>query len=540
MSRLPFLFLSSWTRAPHPAGGTQRDARSLRSFTFMNMKIHFSAILLAAFVAPQAKAALPQPMEVERGPHHRTWATVSEIQSPRGVIKRTNSYVELQTGLHRWTDQGWVETDPRIEIFEDGAIVRNLQYQVIFSPNLADGGSLDILLPNVGGQQRLRGHLLGLAYREGDQFVFVSEVKDCAGQLGGAEQNELIFFDAFTDFHIDVKYVAQRGKFSQSIIIHDRLPHPHEVGLTEAAHVELMTEWVNFPPVQKEQRILEAAKDGQRALTDERIDFGAMRFTAGKAFTIGEEAQTSTRMAKSWEEVTDETGHRRTFLLEKIPWRKMEPEMQKLPPLQAAALNNWQKKKKTTLIANKPLPLPARNLAKSKTARAIQVMAKATTEKGYLVDFELITTTNLLRFRSDVTWYLSGPVWVTTNIFEGGCVIKLAPTNSATLGIDGPATFETDPYRPVVFTAKDDDTCGETITGSTGAPSGYYGGAGLYFLTTPTGIPQHLRFSYLRQGISYAEWDHTVRHCQFVSCSNAVANDFGSMTLENVLLYSRL
>ena len=36
------------------------------------------------------------------------------------------------------------------------------------------------------------------------------------------------------------------------------------------------------------------------------------------------------------------------------------------------------------------------------------------------------------------------------------------------------------PYHPVVFTAKDDNTVGETISGSTGNPSGYYADPVLY------------------------------------------------------------
>lgn len=253
---------------------------------FMNMKIHFSAILLAAFVAPQAKAALPEATEVERGPHHRLWQRSIDIAGPSGKTrKQYSSFVELQTGLHRWTDQGWAVTDPRIEIFPDGAIVRNLQYSVIFSPSLADGGSLDILLPNGrDGQpgQRLRGHLLGLAYREGNRFVFISEVKECAGVIGGAEQNELTFADAFSDFPINVKYVVQRGKLSQSIILQNRLPHPREVGLSDAAEILLMTEWINFAAPQRQQRALQEAKGGQHALMDEQIEFGPMEFIAGK------------------------------------------------------------------------------------------------------------------------------------------------------------------------------------------------------------------------------------------------------------------
>src|SRR5437879_4893563 len=104
------------------------------------------AILLALAVlqtplAPGADVPLPpQQSVVDRGPHHCTWQTVRQVQRGDSTFLRTNSYTELQNGLHRWTEQGWVETDPAIELFQDGAVVRNLQFGVIFAPNLSSPG----------------------------------------------------------------------------------------------------------------------------------------------------------------------------------------------------------------------------------------------------------------------------------------------------------------------------------------------------------------------------------------------------------------
>jgi hypothetical protein len=121
-----------------------------------------------------------------------------------------------------------------------GAIARNLAYQAIFAPNLATPGAIDLLLPD---GQRLQGHLLGLAYTEGNQSVLVAEVKDCAAQIGGPEQNEITFADAFTDFDISVKFILARDRVSQNVIVHQQLPHPREWNLTEDAVVEVLTEF---------------------------------------------------------------------------------------------------------------------------------------------------------------------------------------------------------------------------------------------------------------------------------------------------------
>jgi hypothetical protein len=51
------------------------------------------------------------------------------VHTPRGLRYRTNNvFVELQTGLHRWDAgrQAWIETTPRLEPFQDGAVVRGL------------------------------------------------------------------------------------------------------------------------------------------------------------------------------------------------------------------------------------------------------------------------------------------------------------------------------------------------------------------------------------------------------------------------------
>ncbi|MGH7976039.1 MAG: hypothetical protein ACREC8_05210 [Limisphaerales bacterium] len=97
--------------------------------------------------------------------------------------------------------------------------------------------------------------------------------------------------------------------------------------------------------------------------------------------------------------------------------------------------------------------------------------------RGLVLDYNTINTsqTNYV-FQTNTTYYISGAVdLVGPTIFEDGAVIKYAVNASITLGAPyaGPVIFWSDPYHPVIFTAKDDDSVGETISGSTGNPSGY-------------------------------------------------------------------
>ncbi len=172
-----------------------------------------------------SKAQEPARVLLERGPHHYTLGRVREVQTPRGLRYQTNaSLVVLQPGVHKWDPQrGWVSASPRLELSQEGAIARGLQYALRFGPNLASPDAIDLQLPT---GQRLTGSILGLAYTEGDRSMLIAQIKDCAGVVGGPENNVLTFADAFTDFHMSVQYRAELGRFSQSLLIHERLKPP--------------------------------------------------------------------------------------------------------------------------------------------------------------------------------------------------------------------------------------------------------------------------------------------------------------------------
>jgi hypothetical protein len=160
--------------------------------------------------------------------------------------------------------------------------------------------------------------------------------------------------------------------------------------------------------------------------------------------------------------------------------------------------------------------------------------------KALAWDFELGLTTNFLRWRSDVTWYISGPITVTTNFFEP-TVIKFAPTNNAKLTINGPVTCLGSNFRPIILTARDDHGVGEQI-GSANL-SGYYATTALYLDYNASGVTydlSHFHIRHAQNGIEFAGGnDHVLRHCQFVNCSNAAVKcTYASARLRNVLAHS--
>jgi hypothetical protein len=476
-------------------------------------------------------AAAQQNQIIERGPHHRVHQVTKGIQTPFGLRTETNRIVELQGGLHRWTDQGWMETHPRIELFEGGAVVRNLQYGLIVAPNLATPNALDLSLPDGA---RVQGHLLGIMLSDGNRSALIAEVKDCAGVIGGPEQNELTFPDAMDGLDATVKYIVQRDRISQLVTLHNAF-HPGEWDLTENAVLEILSEFKEFPELRKEAR---PPMDG---VATEHLSFGAMEFVTGRAFALGHE-DNPVAVAKTWEVFEGQ----RTFLVEKIPWRSIAAELAQLPPI----ARNDQKKDpvrkvpvwKDTLwknMARDQLRLPERQQARA-AIKPIQMAALTGGKRGYVLDWELVSSVNSNLWKGDTTYYIAGDISVKTNIFEGGCVIKFAPTNMARLLVTGPATFLTTNYAPLIMTARDDHSVGAAIGSS--ALSGYYANKGLELDYYASGILYDLhdvRLSHATLGISFFQGrGHTARNIQIVRCLTGLQGYHTDFQMLNGLLHN--
>jgi hypothetical protein len=120
---------------------------------------------------------------------------------------------------------------------------------------------------------------------------------------------------------------------------------------------------------------------------------------------------------------------------------------------------------------------------------------------------------------------------------------------NATVNVYGAISCQTAPYRPAIITSKDDNTVGETITGSTGSPTT---GATTYLAFSlngaSTSVLDYFRFEYAGTAIS---WDSeasaetnvaALDDCQFLHCGTVVGlmDYYNDNTLkqrfENVLI----
>ena len=81
---------------------------------------------------------------VDRGPHHRVvQAITQETNDISETSIRTNSYVELATGMHYEENGQWLESREEIELLPNGrgAAALHGAHKVFFPTDIAEDGS---------------------------------------------------------------------------------------------------------------------------------------------------------------------------------------------------------------------------------------------------------------------------------------------------------------------------------------------------------------------------------------------------------------
>jgi hypothetical protein len=274
----------------------------------------------------------------------------------------------------------------------------------------------------------------------------------------------------------------------------------------------------------------------------------------GEAFAIGSDAH-KVAVTKHWETTSDG----RTILVEQVSYKSLLPLLQTLPAPSASlnpksgtetiALASAQKAAKGQKLGGAKPTLQANNTAKSrqlpalpprkataKSSPSMKVAGAAGEMKGVALDYSILSSESNFTAQADTTYYVSGLVNIAgTVICEGGTVIKYAPSASASI-VTTNLVWLTSPYRPAVFTAMDDNTVGDSISGSSGKPKGFYGGVALDFSGTPSsqGIVYNARFSYLSNALACA-YETEIQDAQFNFCHSVINNNNGIFNLENVL-----
>jgi hypothetical protein len=403
---------------------------------------------------------------VETGAHHRVWQRlVVQTNVDGSLFYSTNSFTELQTGLARPVAKGWADTSDQLQITATGAQSTNAFHGVAFlgTPDVA--GALDITQPS---GQHLSGHVLGLSYFDlaSGKSVLIAEPKSSQGQLLPSG-NEVQYPDAFTDFAVDILYQNSRSGLEQLIVLRQQPPSPADWGLDPATTVlQVITEWTNAPSPQITSIMTDAG-------IDELLDFGSMQMGRGEAFALGAETN-RIPVLKQWLILDG-----RTCLVEQVPFEAILPQLRELPPAPPGSASISPSTNSVLHMVSQNRLMPQRRAASGRRV-AMKVATHQPKQRGFALDFTLLSSQTNLTLQSDTTYYVSGTVTVNGSLtIEGGTVVKYTNASAATITATN-LVCKTGPYRPALFLAKDDDSAGDQITASSHNPgTNFYGNIAL-------------------------------------------------------------
>jgi hypothetical protein len=284
----------------------------------------------------------------------------------------------------------------------------------------------------------------------------------------------------------------------------------------DSSRVQVLTEFFAPPIPQKTTVQIKGVPD------DALLDFGDTKIGIGQAFLtqgLGQPIAASLgTVFKHWTRLDN-----RDFLIEEIPWSVASNAILNLPLHASAAPPVGTAIKHTASLQ----PLLPTSVASTIQSGPVQSALTSPAQHGVVIDYSLMSAsaTNYV-FQANTTYYISGTVHLSgSNVFEGGTVVKY--TNGAQLLINDSAStflFHGTAYRPSVFTSSDDNTVGDTISGSSGNP--VQGIASYVYNGSSTGpsIVEHARFSYAACAYVSATYSSPLfRHCQFLRCQACLA-----------------
>ena len=503
-----------------------RSSFFLRSFfQIISMKTCFLPGLFLLFVqlcCPALGAGADSTSVVSRERNRTVWLAPGAS---------AHQYTEIANGLNYFdpVTSTWEPAREEFTITSDGyALANHGQHQVRISPMLNDAAGT-VLLRTPEGRE-MRGTILGLAVfdRVSGRSLLIANVTGATGRL--VAPNIVLFTNCFEGVLADVRFVYQKSGFHQDVLLRERISPERlkAAGFTSdlsALRLEIWTEWFAAPDptisgkvLSKETNSVLRNQMAEPDVVEESLDFGDMKMPTGKAYLqtgVGGLNQEVT-VSKRWLKIGA-----RTFLVESVAFDSLEPLLSQLPParLLASAQNA------PSLYSDRRPPGP--HLGNKKEQRILFAHEDSKPTRLALDYVVINTDTNALTCSANATYYVTGPVNVSQLILQENAVIKFAPGAGAMLNAST-VTFPTNAFKPVIFTAKDDDSVGEVISGSTGSPSGFYADTALKISGDGDTLVQNTRLAYATTALHFtgstngsAEKEF-IRNVQVQNCQTAI------------------
>jgi hypothetical protein len=475
---------------------------------------------LAGFAAEPSQIPAPIPYAVvDRGADHDVMEQTMFDRSPSGQItSRAFRYQAIATGLNHLQNGQWVPSSDQIEIDGvDGAVAANCLHRLAL-PGDIGVGFIEITTDD---GVHLKARPLGLSFFDGINSVLIAAVTNSVGQLLPSG-NEVMYTNIFgSDVPADLLIVNRLDGVESDLIFRAQLPGPEQFpGLGPNVRIQLLTELFDTPAPTAE------SSGGIKEIPDSTLHFGSMQMVRGKAFVIGGSDDAAVSVSKSWQTIEG-----RNFVVEETWYSDVRPQLAGLP-----LAENSQGKPRFVGVrhASSHRMLPVQKAIARKSG-PIRIATVTSPRKGFLWDYNLVSSTADMVFKDDATYYVSSTCNLTgTTVMEAGTSIKFSSSSSARLNI-GALICSGSQYHPVVLTSKDDNTVGVNISGSTGTPVRNNGATYLY--STVSNAYHHMRFSYAGTAIQSDTAPANVWHCQFLGCGSAI---FTSTTQTNVGLHNVL
>ena len=463
-----------------------------------------------------------------RGPDSRTWQTVTVTTNEAGAqIIETNQYEELANGLCYLSGGNWIDSVAEIDPAQGGAEAVHARHHVFWANDASTpGGAVTLTSPR--GDSYISS-VLGLAYWDavsGSNYM-IAALTNSQGAIVGS--NQIVYQNAFVGGGIgaDLLYTFTIFGMEQNVVVNTQLPSPADFGLNpESTYLQVLTEFYSPPPVVDILTNLAGATEDCMV-----ISFNDMSIGVGDAFLTGPGgAESAGIVQKQWL-----TLDQKQVLVEQIPYPTIAPLLAQLPE-HAANFKPWKKVTRTAALKAQP-----RNVSTGTGAAAPMKTVKYDANKrSLIIDYTIVSGSKTsYTFLSGSTYYISAPLTLSgTNTFEGCSVLKFATNASITQsGASSRWNFQTIPYHPVIFTAKDDNSVGQTISGSTGNPKTnfFYANPALGAIGFSPAIT-NIRVSFASQAISFtSNSSPSVADAQFVGCSNGISPNTATVIVRNAL-----
>ena len=485
---------------------------------------------------------------------------VRDIVGANGIKTTTvYEYTQLESGLNRQDQRGnWVETEESIVPVPGGGKFEGANHTIHFASFPDVQGAVKV---TQRGSRDLVSHVLGVSYynKESGESVLIGKIRRVNGVI--ISKREVVYTNAFEGLDADLRYIATRSSFEQDVVFRSPPPPPEDFGLDPRhTQIEVLTEFLEFSEPQISVYNRNSTRSGVQALVpDIELQFGDLRIVEGQSFSLGEQngaespESTPKLVRKEWLKIAD-----RQFLIEFLDFDEVQNEINALPRRSGARIEIPLRSRGRS---NRPIPTTRPEMEQAGVSERIDSLKidpqskRHFTERAFVMDYvsQIGTSLSGYTFRGDTTYYISGSVTLSgATKFEGGTVIKFpkySPTGGRLMVVGSSSTvqFIAGQYRPVVFTACDDDTVGDIIAGSTGAPWGYYyADAALDYNTGGGGaalLANNIIIKYARLGLKIKyngvyNSPNVVKHSQFSRCYKGISVDSATAHILNAHFFS--